>query len=97
MSSAFFIDFLEPTSEGALAIRRIFSLVDMIKNTKFSNCPNNFKSGVVRLHENLSSFNIYTISIIFVLLSLHVPSNPYVKCCFCYSIFPKEALISPIV
>ena len=30
-----------------LAIRRIFSLVDMITNTKFSNCPNVFKIGVV--------------------------------------------------
>ena len=30
-----------------LATRRIFSLVDMIKNTKFSNCPNVFKIGVV--------------------------------------------------
>ena len=30
-----------------LAIRRIFSLVDMITNTKFSNCPNVFEIGVV--------------------------------------------------
>ena len=30
-----------------LAIRRIFSLVDMITNTNFSNCPNVFKIGVV--------------------------------------------------
>ena len=30
-----------------LAIRRIFSLVDMITNTKFSNCPNVIKIGVV--------------------------------------------------
>ena len=30
-----------------LAIRRIFSLVDMITNTIFSNCPNVFKIGVV--------------------------------------------------
>ena len=30
-----------------LAIRRIFSLVDMITNTKFSNCPNVFKNCVV--------------------------------------------------
>ena len=30
-----------------LAIRRIFSLVDMVTNTKFSNCPNVFKIGVV--------------------------------------------------
>ena len=28
--------------EEVLAIRRIFSLVDMITNTKFSNCPNVF-------------------------------------------------------
>ena len=33
--------------KGVLAIRRIFSLVDMITNTKFSNCPNVFKIGVV--------------------------------------------------
>ena len=31
-----------------LAIRRIFSLVDMITNNKFSHCPNIFKIGVVR-------------------------------------------------
>ena len=31
-----------------LAIRRIFSLVDMITNTKFSNCPNVSKIGVVQ-------------------------------------------------
>ena len=30
-----------------LAIRRIFSLVGMITNTKFSNCPNVFKICVV--------------------------------------------------
>ena len=30
-----------------LAIRRIFSLVDIITNTKFSNCPNVFEMGVV--------------------------------------------------
>ena len=34
--------------KGVLAIRRVFSLVDMITNTKFSNCPNVFKIGVVR-------------------------------------------------
>ena len=28
--------------QGALAIRRIFSLVDMITKPKFSNCPNIF-------------------------------------------------------
>ena len=31
----------------ALAIWRTFSLVDMITNTKFSNCPKVFKIGVV--------------------------------------------------
>ena len=31
----------------ALAIRRIFSLVDMITNTKFSNCLKVFKIGAV--------------------------------------------------
>ena len=31
-----------------LAIRRIFSQVEMITNTKFSNCPNVFKIGVVQ-------------------------------------------------
>ena len=30
-----------------LAIRRTFSLVDMITNTKFSNWPNVFEIGVV--------------------------------------------------
>ena len=30
-----------------IAIRRTFSLVDMITNTKFSNCPNVFEIGVV--------------------------------------------------
>ena len=32
--------------EGALAIRRIFSLVDMITKPKFSNCPNVFTIGL---------------------------------------------------
>ena len=32
-----------------LAIRRIFSLVDMITKTKFSNCPIVFKIEVVQL------------------------------------------------
>ena len=31
-----------------LAIRRIFYLADMITNTKFSNCPNVFRIGVVQ-------------------------------------------------
>ena len=34
--------------EGALAIRRIFSLVDMIKKPKLSNCPNVFEIGLFR-------------------------------------------------
>ena len=34
--------------KGALAIRRIFSLVDMITKPKFSNCPNVFKIGLFR-------------------------------------------------
>ena len=33
-------------SKGVLAIRRIFSLVDMITKPKFSNCPNVFKMGL---------------------------------------------------
>ena len=35
-------------SKEVLAIRRIFSLVDMITNTKLSHCPNVFKIGVVQ-------------------------------------------------
>ena len=34
--------------KGALAIRRIFSLVDMITKPKFSNCPNVYKIGLLR-------------------------------------------------
>ena len=34
--------------QGALAIRRIFSLVDMITKPKFSYCPNVFKIGLFR-------------------------------------------------
>ena len=34
-------------TEGVLGIRRIFSLVDMITNTKFSNCSDVFKIDVV--------------------------------------------------
>ena len=44
-------DLLSPVNswqQGVLAIRRIFSLVDMITNTKFSNCPNVLKIGVVQ-------------------------------------------------
>ena len=35
------------THKELLAIRRIFSLVDMINNIKFSNCPSVFEIGVV--------------------------------------------------
>ena len=34
--------------QGDLAIRRIFSLVDMSTKPKFSNCPNIFKIGLFR-------------------------------------------------
>ena len=34
--------------KGVLAIRRIFSLVDMITKPKFSNCPYVFKIGLFR-------------------------------------------------
>ena len=34
--------------KGALAIRRVFSLVDRITKPKFSNCPNVFKIGLFR-------------------------------------------------
>ena len=37
-----------PLNNGALAIRRIFSLVDMIAKPKFSNCPNVFKIDLLR-------------------------------------------------
>ena len=39
---------LQVLSKGILAIRRIFSLVDMITNTKFSNCADVYKIGVVQ-------------------------------------------------
>ena len=39
-----------------LAIRRIFSLVDMITNTKFSNCPNVFKIGVVKYAQQATKY-----------------------------------------
>ena len=39
--------FLRYMYKELLAIRRIFSLVDMITNTKFSNCPNVFEIGAV--------------------------------------------------
>ena len=37
-----------------VAIRRVFSLVDMITNTKFSNCTLGFKIGAVR-QQNMQS------------------------------------------
>ena len=37
---------IESPIKGDLAIRRIFSLVDMITKPKFSNCPNIFKIGL---------------------------------------------------
>ena len=40
--------FTEIMEREALAIRRVFSLVDMITNTKFSNCTLVFKIGAVR-------------------------------------------------
>ena len=39
---------MEHFAKGALAIRRIFSLVDMITKPKFSNYPNTFKIGLLR-------------------------------------------------
>ena len=36
-----------PKNKEVLAINRLFSLVDTITNTKFSNCPTDFKIGVV--------------------------------------------------
>ena len=42
------VDGINPYTKGALAIRRIFSLVDMITKPKFSNCPNVFKIGLFR-------------------------------------------------
>ena len=45
---AFCIKRLHQVFQGALAIRRIFSLVDMIIKPKFSNCPNIFKIGLFR-------------------------------------------------
>ena len=39
---------LTEADKELLAIRRIFSLVDMMKNIKFSNFPNVFKIGVVQ-------------------------------------------------
>ena len=47
-----FLDFLKSGGGGgggeALAIRRIFSLVDMITKAKFSNSPNDFKIRLFR-------------------------------------------------
>ena len=41
-------------SKEALAIRRVFSLDDMITNTKFSNCTLVFKTSVV-LQQNMQN------------------------------------------
>ena len=41
-----YIPHIPPQMKGVLAIRRIFSLVDMITKPKFSNCPNIFKIGL---------------------------------------------------
>ena len=41
-------------SEEALAIRRVFAPVDMITNTRFSNCTLVFKIGAVR-QQNIRS------------------------------------------
>ena len=41
-------------SQEALAIRHVFSLVDMITNTNFSNCTHVFKIGAV-LQQNMQS------------------------------------------
>ena len=38
----------DPKTREVLAIRHRFSLVDIITNIKFSNCPNVFKIGVVQ-------------------------------------------------
>ena len=45
---------MSPHTKEALAIRRVFSLVDMITNTKFSNCTLVFKIGAVR-QQNMQS------------------------------------------
>ena len=42
------------TTKEALAIRRVFSLVDMITNTKFSNCTLVFKIDLAR-QQNMQS------------------------------------------
>ena len=39
--------FRSKLNKEVLAIRRLISLVDIITNTKFSNCPNVSKIGVV--------------------------------------------------
>ena len=46
--------FTEIMEKEALAIRRVLSLVDMITNTKFSNCTLVFKIGAVR-QQNMQS------------------------------------------
>ena len=39
--------------KGALAIRRIFSIVDMITKPKFSNCPNVFAVALPTLYYHI--------------------------------------------
>ena len=51
--NVFFESFIHFAKE-ALAIRRVFSLVDMITNTKFSNCILAFKIGADR-QQNMQS------------------------------------------
>ena len=47
-------NFLILSHKETLAIRRVFSLVDIITNTKFSNCTHVFKIGAVR-QQNMQS------------------------------------------
>ena len=44
--------------KGDLAIRRKVSLVDMITNTEFSNCPNVFEIGVQYRYHSLTNWNV---------------------------------------
>ena len=46
--SKFYIRYYDLISKEVLAIMRIFSLVDMITNAKFSKFPNVFKIGIVQ-------------------------------------------------
>ena len=63
--------------KGVLEIRRIFSLVDMITNTKFSNCPNVFKIGVVQQYNMHSKQqNIFQRDSPFTIPRKHALSTP---------------------